>query len=1408
MAEVTSPLMETEAEAGRRLPCAAGLLAEASSPGPGAAQTVEPLSPQPKPGPGCGSSSSSSSAVTGRGVRVLKRNMKRNASRSCLGKKSSLGVREKEWLKGDVRRGCIYIHGKEMVSSNAATSTSSQGALLSSLSCSSSSSSGPDLQLVLCSTETTTTELCTQDKDDLYLQLHGDLIRRMNPDERPLQILYDYLTGLGFQDPVRIQEEGAMADLTCMIRYFHGKPSSIEQLDRILLSGVFSVRKGKTQLHKWSERQVILCGTCLIVSSVKECQMGKMHVLPLTGGKVEEVKRRQYCLMFSSAGQQGQTYYVIFDSYPEYLRWLRQASKVVSQRIGTVDLSCYSLEELPEYLFFSQDITHLNLRHNFMQADAGLCNLNRFTQLKSLNLSNNKLKTFPASLCEISTLTEVNLSCNRIQNIPEEIGNLQNLQTFILDGNCLQDLPSELGNVQQLTHLGLSFNDFTVIPAVCEILTAMDKLCMAGNHLQMLVLETLGRMTHIKHLDLRLNSIKTVIMDSLEAINHVTYLDLRDNLLTELDLSVIASIEHLHCERNNLTTLTLSGFSLRTLYAGSNQLTTLSIYPLPGQLVHLDLSRNKLESVPDWVCDAKKLELLDVSHNLIAELPLRLLCSLSLQKLFVGHNHLQSLPSHLEHTPLEVFDVQHNQLSDLPELIFLKALNLRCLNVSANNLESLPPSSDIEDSLSVLQELYLTGNNLTDKCVPVLTGHPRLRVLHMAYNQLQSFPASKLSKLELLEELNLSGNKLKAVPTTITNCKRLHTLIVHSNSIAVFPEILHLPEIKLVDLSCNELTEILMPETLPATLQELDLAGNTNLVLDHKTLEIFSHITTLKIDPKPTVQTSDPSSAPAFWSHGYSEMAGHRNKLCLSVLALDSFGDNLEALYGVFDGDRNLEIPRLLQCTVGDVLAEELQQSNVDSVYMTHTFLVSHRKLGMVGQKLGSSAVLCHIRRDPSDHSSYFTLTVANVGNSQVVLCRDGQPLPLSKVFSLEQCVEELERVKQQKAIITEDNKVNGVTCCTRLLGSTYLFPWVLPRPHVHTISLAAQDEFLILGNKTLWEYLSYAEAIEAVRNVPDPLAAAKKLCTLAQSYGCHDNVGAVVVYLSIGDDNCTCEVHGVPIPSPGVFAPVNMIVKDSTHYSVTPSSSSGIASEFNSEMSASEVSSEVGSTASDEQPAASLEGGVIARSERRCSLHPSSSTSVFQRQLSSATFSSNHSDNGLDSDDDQPVEGVISNGSKLEVEVDIHCFQFKVPGNSTISQARDEGLFVSMSEDDSPGTYLKVQRQNGMNSGSLSMINKEGNDLKKSSSASNLQAKKFSNGSVVPLEKSHNIIEVATEAPKKKCGYFAAPAQPDPEDQLIVPPDLEEEVKEQMKQHDPVSEAESERDNRFTHQEVYDTAL
>lgn len=59
------------------------------------------------------------------------------------------------------------------------------------------------------------------------------------------------------------------------------------------------------------------------------------------------------------------------------------------------------------------------------------CSFCRFSQLKSLNLSHNRLGVFPECVCEILTLTELNLSCNSLQTIPVQIGNLQRCDTEI-----------------------------------------------------------------------------------------------------------------------------------------------------------------------------------------------------------------------------------------------------------------------------------------------------------------------------------------------------------------------------------------------------------------------------------------------------------------------------------------------------------------------------------------------------------------------------------------------------------------------------------------------------------------------------------------------------------------------------------------------------------------------------------------------------------------------------------------------------------------------------------------------------------------------------------------------------------------------------------------------------------------
>lgn len=1239
----------------------------------------------------------------------------------------------------------------------------------------------------------------------LFLQLHGGAVRRLGDDEKPLQILNEYLINLGFEDPCRVQEEAMNPEIGCLIRFYFGKPRSVGGTERVQLSGVFNVRKGKLALpvNRWSKRQVTLSGTCLIVSSVKHAHTGKMHILPLIGGKVEEVRRHSHCLALSSAGPQSQTYYISYDSYTEHLRWHRTASKIASQRVNSVDLSCCSLEELPAQLFYSQDLTHLNLKSNFMSPHKGVPALTRFCKLRSLSLSNNALSEFPLALCDITSLTELNLSGNRLSSLPAEVGTMHNLQTLLLDGNLLSSLPVDLGSLEGLTYLGLSFNCFSCVPPILEKLRGLERLCLAGNQLSVLNMAGLQWLP-ARHIDLRLNRLQTVTVGDTEQLVHIVQLDLRDTGLQELDVRPLCRLELLRCDRNTLSLLRVSGHALKSLHAAHNELKQLEVQPVPENLTVLDLSWNKLDCVPDWVCESSRLEVLDINHNSVTELPIQLLSSGSLRKLLAGWNDVCRLAERLERSQLEVLDLQHNHLIELPHNLFIKAQSLRYLNVSANKLENLPAASLSDDSFSSLEELYVTNNNLTDKCIPLLTGHGHLRVLHLAYNQLQTFTASKLAQLEQLEELDLSGNRLRAVPTTILNCQRMHTLSAHSNCINAFPEVLQLPEIKCVDLSCNELTDINLPESLPQKLQELDLTGNPRLNLDHKSLELLNNIRCFRVDPSPSAPcVSESHGAPAVWSHGYTEASGVKNKLCVAALALDSFCGIREALYGVFDGDKNVEVPYLLQCTMGDVLAEELHRGQRQEDYMTNTFLTMQRKLGTAGQRMGGSAALCHIRHDPvapGEHGSCFTLKAANVGRCQAVLCRDGKAMQLSTIHTVKE-EPEYQRVRQHNAIITEDNKVSGVTDSTRIMGYSFLCPSVTPRPHVSTVTLTPQDEFFLLGSRGLWDMLSPSEAVEAVRNVPDALAAAKKLVTLAQSYGCSDSLSAVVVQLSITEDCCCFCEPPPPPPSPGPGAHAHAGAHPYSSASgdgiPLPPASSGTVSELSSEFSTSEMSSEVGSTASSEEPPPQTEPltSHLNLPGRAGVRRAACGGGNFQRQFSGAL-----SDNGLDSEDEEPIAGVFSNGSRVEVEADVHCLHGRdCTAPQTHTHAHSSTSIppsVASNHEPSPLPLSSLSPAAPPSSPCLSGEARSGT----------LGRRARANGSVACQGRSQDLIEEAGDVPvRKQGGYFNAPAQPDPDDQLIIPPELEEEVRQIIQQQQQQEQMQTHNQQAHTYQKPAD---
>jgi len=106
----------------------------------------------------------------------------------------------------------------------------------------------------------------------------------------------------------------------------------------------------------------------------------------------------------------------------------------------TVHLNACGLEEIPKYLFLDSTIHTLHLTKNYLidksasldQSDhLWLTDLKVFTNVTNLSLRDNKLESFPTSICSLTSLTDLNVSSNRIKEIPPEIGQLERQDTYI-----------------------------------------------------------------------------------------------------------------------------------------------------------------------------------------------------------------------------------------------------------------------------------------------------------------------------------------------------------------------------------------------------------------------------------------------------------------------------------------------------------------------------------------------------------------------------------------------------------------------------------------------------------------------------------------------------------------------------------------------------------------------------------------------------------------------------------------------------------------------------------------------------------------------------------------------------------------------------------------------------------------
>lgn len=160
-------------------------------------------------------------------------------------------------------------------------------------------------------------------------------------------------------------------------------------------------------------------------------------------------------------------------------------------------------------------------------------------------------------------------------------------------------------------------------------------------------------------------------------------------------------------------------------------------------------------------------------------------------------------------------------LTTFPRDIFLLADSLEILDLSGNQLSSLP---DDLDQLTQLKVIFCSQNQFTElpavlgrctslsmigfkanqiRSVPASSLPPKLRWLTLTDNQIEQLPP-EIGDCRELQKLMLAGNRLQTLPATLANCQKLELIRIAANQLHTFPTwLLSLPRLAWLAYSGN-----------------------------------------------------------------------------------------------------------------------------------------------------------------------------------------------------------------------------------------------------------------------------------------------------------------------------------------------------------------------------------------------------------------------------------------------------------------------------------------------------------------------------------------------------------------------------------------------------------------------------
>ncbi|EFP10651.1 hypothetical protein CRE_01121 [Caenorhabditis remanei] len=880
--------------------------------------------------------------------------------------------------------------------------------------------------------------------------------------------------------------------------FFLGRPRirAKSTLNSDILSEEVTMRKGKL-IHTWQNARAVFYNSNIRLQT-KNNQDEALQVRNMKVDIYESKKGRALRLR-----DEDSCYLIIFQRPNILEAWLTRAQQV--EKSNHVDASDEQLTLIPEQILNNEArIQILNLRRNSLisrppteksMAPLGyIDDLYRVHSLQVIDLSANQILSFPIQLTLLSHLRQLNLSSNYISSVPNECSNMRRLQYLNLSNNQLDSLPDSISELQNLVNLDVSFNQFSQIPP-CLFHLSLDMWRLAGNNIEKI--DRVGELK-IQKIDLRRNVISTSFRLDIE---NITHLDLRDNsMVSTVHLTNLRFLKVIHCERLQLTSLHLSGESLTHVYADHNLLDSLVVMPLPQNLQTLSLSYNHFQNLPDWISECPNLTFLRANNNGLVALPERIFFSPSLRSIFAFVNEISHLPDFGEENCLETLILYKNKISSLPKHFFSVLPRLRQLNISSNLIELLPYFDGssfcrvqvrpfwIEPEnryLKIFQILRAANNYLTENSVPVIVNMKHLKVIDLSHNRLNSFDDSALSSLELLEDLNLSSNRLTRLADCLSLLPCLQILRAHSNQLVHVPELQAAAQLHTIDLSSNNISLGTLQFKAPPNLRHFDVtcnSGDFDTENFPENANMHSKMNTINI-------SEGPQNLFGF-QIGVSGSRGMKNKQCIRQV-------RVENTFGFIDGGSNSYMSSSI-CRFLTSYLKENMSADIRSI-----LLRCHCELGEEGERLGASVMIIRLHERRLEIASTGTMSAAIARNQKLKTIINGR-------YEIDD--DEYSRIRDAHGFLDEENRINGVIGTSKQIGHFSTFPVVLPTHSYKNIRLSEDIEGLIVANSMVWSMLTMEDLNSAFHNNRSPIVVAKKIQDQLQSYDYGGNSNILVL--------------------------------------------------------------------------------------------------------------------------------------------------------------------------------------------------------------------------------------------------------------------------------------------------------